>query len=81
MHVSDFMWFLILVILNIFKNNTPPPQFLSCYLFSVRVQKSVDPDQMASSELQKPVDLDLQCFIKMICPGSAWQGLNVHRLR
>ena len=35
--------------------------------------KTAGPDQLAS---QKPADLDLQCFLKMICSSSAGQGLT-----
>ena len=41
------------------------------HAFSIGVENSVDPDQMASL---KPSDLDLQRFQKRIIPGSAGQG-------
>ena len=54
-------------------------QHSSCkHVFSIRVENSVDPDQMAFRWLcQKPSDLDLQCFQKRINPGSAGQGLII----
>ena len=59
---------------------TPPQscKLPSCrHVFSVRVENSVDPDQLASS-VTKPADLDLHCFQKNINPkninpGSAGQ--------
>ena len=45
-------------------------QHSSCKLiFSIRLENSVDPDQMAS-------DLDLKCSQNLINSGSAGQGLN-----
>ena len=44
--------------------------------FTSRVEKRVDPDQLAS---EKPADLDLECFQKRMYQGPAWQGLNLDK--
>ena len=44
---------------------------LKYFIFSIRVENSEDPDQMASSE---PADLDQQCFLKSLNQGSAGQA-------
>ena len=41
----------------------------SSYVFTCRVEKSVDLDQLAS---QKSADLNLHCFANRICPSLAW---------
>ena len=41
------------------------------HLLSIRVENSVNPDQMASSEI---TDLGLKCFFIMDKAGSAGQG-------
>ena len=46
--------------------NSHDPRLL--HAFTSRVEKSVDPDQLAS---EKPADLDLHCFQNRIYPGSA----------
>ena len=48
-------------------------QHSSCkHAFSIKVQNSADPDQMAS--FTKPSDLDPHCFQNSINPGAALQA-------
>ena len=44
-------------------------------VFTERLEKSVDPDQLAS---QKPADLALHSFPYRINPSLAWCGLKCH---
>ena len=48
-------------------------QFSCKHILSIRVENSVDPDQMASS---RPADLDIYCFQKRINQGLAGQELR-----
>ena len=51
-------------------------QLICSILYFLLRKDSEDPDQMASSELQKPADLDQRCFLKRIDQGSAGQELE-----
>ena len=70
----------IIIRLNRFIINTPTILYSidlqnSSYqsVFTIKVENSVDPDQLAS---QKPADQYLHCFQNKIYLCSTWKGLN-----
>ena len=44
-------------------------QVVDIYKFAYLIAKSADPDQLASSEVQRPTDLALHCLQRQGIPG------------